>query len=552
MTPSSEIVPNTLFEALEQAASLHGDREFLVFGRRQESETFAGLLTRTNHAAAGLRRLGVGPGERVAIGMSNSVDWVATAFGAAQIGAVLVPISTRLTAREVAHFINLSRPRLLVMDQSVRGRNLETDWVGPLASLVEHQPTVVIRSTDSTRSLGLDFAATLASASDPIQVPTVGDLGNAVALREYPELAGVAAIMSTSGTTAMPKGVILAHRGLLRLALEVGRQQFISPDDRFYSVSPFFHCSGFMHGVLTCLLAGCTLFSTDQYDPDESWDVISQERITVYHGSALPLREMSARKRPELLKHGSTLDRAWFNTSVAERVQLEHDWGARICGLFGLTETGGCSSITTADDSASLRHESAGRPLPGIEIKIVDPVSNHDVAGGQPGEIYVRGWNLMRGYFRDPAATKNALGEDGWLRTGDEGALTGSFLEFRSRSKDIIRVGGENVAPQEIEEVICEYPGVAEAAVVAAADERLMEVPVAFVIPYPGITLDEEALIQYCRQSLASFKVPRQVIITSELPRTDALRKVQKYKLRKFLANGSAGGPASLQPAESS
>jgi acyl-CoA synthetase (AMP-forming)/AMP-acid ligase II len=304
-----------------------------------------------------------------------------------------------------------------------------------------------------------------------------------------------------------------------------------------------------MHGVVTCLLAGCTLFSTGKYDPDESWHVIRRERITVYHGSALPLIEMSARMGPEL-KLGSSLDRCWFVATAAENARLEHDWGARMCGIFGLTETGGCSSLCSAEDPLSLRHTSAGRPLPGIEIKIVARDSNNNVMEGQPGEIRVGGWNLMRGYFRDLPATESALGQDGRLRTGDEGVLTGGFLTYRLRYKDIIRGGGENVVPSEIEDVIAGYPGVAEVDVVAAADDRLTEVPVAFVVAQPGSNLDAAALVQHCRRALASFKVPRQVIITSELPRTDGLRKVQKAKLRELLADGSDDRRALLGPPE--
>lgn len=516
-----------LYDAAAAAAARWGGREFLVMGPRRETLSFAALAARADGFGRMLAALGVRPGDRVGLAMSNSADWAVAAFGVARAGAVAVGISTRLTAREVGHLLSLTEPSLLIMDDEVRGRDLVAEWVAPVRAAREQ--AVLVRSTRAARYADTwDWAFEV--PQDRPAIPPAAALTAAGG-----PFAGVAAILSTSGTTSAPKGVMLTHDGLLRLALACGRRQDLGPAERFLTIAPFFHCSGFMHGLLACLVTGTTMFATVRYDPDEFWHTLVRERATAYHGFIGPLRDLASERRVDL-RAAAAFDRAWYSAPAAEMAALERAWGVKMCEVYGLTETGGNVAICRAGDPVKMRHDSDGRPHEGVEVKIVAPDTGELLPDGRPGEICVRGWNVMRGYIRDPGATAKAIDADGWLHTGDQGVrLDHGFIKFLSRLKDIIRVGGENVSPMEIEEVIVGHPAVSEVAVVAARDPRLGEVPAAFVIVRPGRSVTEADLRAYCRARLASFKVPRDVRFVGAFPRTGATNRVQKIRLREML-----------------
>ncbi len=317
----------------------------------------------------------------------------------------------------------------------------------------------------------------------------------------------------------------------------MAERQDLGPDQRFYTVGPFFHCTGYMHGLLTNLVAGSTLFTSRRYTPDEAWDILSRERINAYHGSIVPLQEIAL--LPQFRKEKiASLTRAWYSAPATEMARLEALLGARMCEVYGLTETAGNVSICHVTDPVEMRHDSDGRPHDGVEVSIIDPHTGQRVPDGSPGELCVRGWNLMLGYFRDPAATSEAIDEHGWLHTGDQAVqLPGGYIKFLSRLKDVIRVGGENLSPLEVEEVLMAHPDIREAAVVAAPHARLDEVPVAFLVPRPGRSPSPEDLDAHCRQRLANFKVPTRFIFVEDLPRSNAVMRVQKAKLREMLAS---------------
>ena len=531
--------PTDLFGVLAEAAARHGDRDYLIVGRRTEVISFAALARRAELFGRVLAAHGVRPGDRVAVWMTNQVDWAVAAYGIARCGAVLVGVNTRLTAREVAHMIGLSRPKLWILEADFLGKVRAVDAVAPiLAELREAgvaPPQVMLRGPAQDGMI--DFVAAQRHAEELPELPPSAELVARSGAGEFPELAGVAAILSTSGTTAAPKGVMLGHASLISLAVAVAQRQQMAPDQRFYSVGPFFHCSGYMHGLLATLVSGCTYFTAQGYRADEAWDVIAGERVHMYHGSIIPLQEIA------LLPHYdparlADFDRAWYSAPAVEMARLEGLLGARQCEVYGLTETGGNVAICCADDPVDMRHDSDGRPHDGIDVLIVDPDAGEQQPEGTPGEIRVRGWNVMHGYFRDPAATAKAIGDDGFLRTGDRGVLLpGGYLKFLSRLKDVIRVGGENLSPLEVEEVLMAHPVVQEAAVVAAPHARLGEVPVAFIVPKPGLPPDVDELRAHCRAQLANFKVPTRFIFLDDLPRSQAVMRVSKARLREMLAD---------------
>lgn len=533
MTPA-----RTLFDQAAHAAARFGDAEFLVVGRRTETLTFRALADQADAFGRMLAAMGVLPGDRVALWMTNQAAWAIAAYGIARCGAVLVAVNTRLSPREVAHMLALTTPRVWLMEHDFLGKTQAAERIAPVLDALRAQgirtPAVLVRSRDGRRTPGTrDWDEALAIPASPLS--PAADLVAQSGGGDHPELGGVAAILSTSGTTAAPKGVMLGHEQLIRLAEAVSARQALRPGERFYSVGPMFHCSGAMHGLLSNLISGSTFYTTQAYDPAEAWDVFAGEGITVYHGFAIPLQEMA--RLPQFDASRLRLDRAWYGAPAAEMARLESLYGARMCELYGLTETGGNTAICWPHDPPDMRHDSDGRPHDGIEVKILDPATSRRQPDGVPGELCIRGWNVMAGYFRDPAATAQAIDSEGWFHTGDMGVqLPDGFIKWLSRLKDMIRVGGENLTPLEVEEILSTHPAVAQVAVVAAPHPRLQEVPVAFVILKQDADVTEAELDRHCRAQLANFKVPVHFAIVPDFPRTDATMRVQKNRLREMAA----------------
>ena len=287
-----------LFDVLAGAAERYGDREFLIVGRRDEVATFRQLCNRADAFGRALAALGVLPGDRVGIWMTNRVDWVVAAYGTARCGAVAVGVNTRLSPREVAHLLTLTRPRIWIVEERFFGKVEAVESIASvLAAFAEGgiaAPTIMVLSDDGRKYAGtIDWNESLKDFAKSAALPPAADLVARMKDGEYKELAGAAVILSTSGTTSAPKGVMLGHEGTIRLACAVAERQDLGPDQRFYTVGPFFHCTGYMHGLLTNLVAGSTLFTSRRYTPEEAWDILSRERIDAYHGSIIPLQEIA-------------------------------------------------------------------------------------------------------------------------------------------------------------------------------------------------------------------------------------------------------------------
>lgn len=540
-------IPTNLFDVLAESARRYGDREFLVIGRRDEVATFNQLAARAELFGRMLWQLGIRPGDRVGLWMTNRVDWAVAAYGAARIGAVIVSINTRLAPREVAHLLTLSEAKLWILEANFLGKIQATDRIDPVLNQMAAAgcpvPQVLVRPVEQETYPGtLGWGQQLERAKDVSELAPARELVARSGKGEFPELADVCVIISTSGTTAAPKGVMLGHRQLTALARACGRRQELTAQDRFYSIGPFFHTSGYMHAILTCLTTGTTLFDTQRFQVDEAMDVMIGEKVTAYHGFIGVLKESVAHPRFRREDYRS-FTRAWYSAPAADMQLLEDAMGAKQCELYGLTETGGNVAMTRTTDPVGMRHDSDGQPHDGLEVAIIDPQTRQPLPEGTSGEIVVRGWNVMHGYFRDPEATHKAIDEGGWLHTGDQGVrLPGGFIKFLSRIKDVIRVGGENLSPMEVEEVVLQHPAVDQVAVVAAPHERLTEVPVAFVVLKQSVCANEGELTAYCKAQLANFKVPTRFIFVASLPRTDATNRIQKQKLRDMLKEMLEGG----------
>ena len=513
-----------------RAARRWGSREALCFkGRRL---TFTDLAAGVDRAAKGLIALGIRPGDKVALWLLNRPEWIEAAFAAMKIGAVLVPINTRLRTEDVAYIADQSDSTALILaersgpiDYLAMVRELAPPAVAPAATRLpklrhivlfgdEPRPDTVAWSAVLSRGAAVDDAS-LAARADAVD----------------PE--DLAFLMYTSGTTGFPKGAMHCHR-IIRNVTERAFRLAITERDVIMMYLPLFHLFAFSEGLLTSMVSGARQVLTEGFDPAESLDLMARERATVLHGFDTHYKElMEAQERDPRdigrIRTGIAAAGMQSSTAIARRARTV--FGPLVSG-FGMSEIGVGVAIGALDSTEEQCCEASGFPAPGYEVRIVDPETGRDQPAEVPGEILARGYTLMRGYYEKPEATAAAIDADGWLHTGDMGLLRADgHLRFMGRYKDMLKIGGENVDPMEVEAFLMAHPAVNLAAVVSLPDARLSEVGVAFVRSEPGQTLTEADVLAHCRGRIASFKIPRRVIFVDDFPMTSS-GKIQKVHLR--------------------
>jgi acyl-CoA synthetase (AMP-forming)/AMP-acid ligase II len=342
-------------------------------------------------------------------------------------------------------------------------------------------------------------------------------------------------ILFTSGTTGRPKGALSTHRQTVVTSRAWVTAVGLVSSDRYLIVNPFFHSFGYKSGWLACLIAGATILPHAVFDADAVLGRIARDRVSVLPGAPTLYQSMlvsPARMTTDLSSLRMAITgAATVPRQLVERMHDELGFKIVLTG-YGLTETSGTVTICAADDSIERVSMTSGRPIPGVELRSVG-LDGNDVPPGAPGEILVRGFNVIKGYLDDPKATAEAIDSDGWFRTGDIGIIDAEgYIRITDRAKDMFIVGGFNCYPAEIEEALLEHPAIAQAAVVGVPDERMGEVAKAFVILRPGAALTAPELIAWSRKTMANYKVPRTVEFVGALP-TTASGKVQRFQLRE-------------------
>lgn len=523
--PSFEDLPASIPGLVLQAAELHGQRLALENGERRIS--YAELPAHMLQVTRALLAAGINKGDRVVIWAPNSVDWVLLAIGLQAAGAVLVPLNTRMKGAEAADVVARSGARLAF----VQGSFLGTDYP---AILNQHRPATLERMIviDAEPQYPGDQALQQFLA-DAEQVPLERALASARSIAPT----DLSDLLFTSGTTGKSKGVMCAHGPSLRAFNEYVRIIGLVPGDRYLIVNPFFHSFGYKAGWLTCLLGGATVLPQPVFDADEVFRRVAEERVTILPGP--PTLYLSMLDHPELAgKDLSSLRVAVTGASTIPPVLIQRIRQELGCSVvttaYGLTECGGLATICDPTDTAEVIAGTSGKPIPGTELAILDP-QGQAVPAGQNGEICLRGFHLMQGYFADPEATHATFNEQGWLRTGDIGSLDEQGnLRITGRLKDMFIVGGFNCYPAEIEAVLSEHPAIAQVAVLGVPDERMGEVGCACVVLRQDEVLDAAALIGWSREHMANYKVPRRVVFFEQLP-TNASNKVDKLLLVRKL-----------------
>jgi fatty-acyl-CoA synthase len=524
--------PQTLYEVVAERAATWGDAEALVTASARLS--YRDLNAAVRRAAKAMHALGVRRGDFVGILMGNDETWVTLFCAAATIGAVTVPINTRFKAAELAFCLKQADVKaLFIADRFLnidflsflRAAEPAIDHALPGAALPLLRHVAVVGSEVPQAAMRLDDVLALGNGvSDGV----LDDL----AAKVRPE--DLLLIQFTSGTTAYPKAVMLTHDNMLRNAFAVGERLGIRRDDRYFNCRPFFHVAGTTLSLLVSLIAGACLVTLPTFEAGAALAMMAKERCTLTSGNDTLFQLMLG--HPSFDPARLCLRGGWAAAGPETIRNIIEKMGARdVCVAYGLSEASPNVVLNDYRDPLELRIAGLAKPHDGVEVRITQRDTGAVLPAGESGEIEVRGWNVMRGYYKNPAETAKTFTPDGWLRTGDIGVLTADGrLRMVGRSKDVFRVGGENVAPAEVEEVLLAHPAVATAQVVGVPDARLGEVGAAFVTLKAEAAATEPELMEFLRTRCANFRVPRHLAIVESFDTIGmtASGKVQKHALR--------------------
>ena len=454
---------------------------------REARFTYGELLAKARSAAGGMQAMGLQRGDHVGILMGNDEHWLALFYGAALIGAVTVPVNTRFKAAEIDFCLRQAQCKALFYVE---------------------------------RFLNIDFGAMVRETGFANAAVGVPD-GRFRPVEVKPE--DLLLIQFTSGTTAYPKGAMLTHDNMLRDAWAAGARIGIRAEDRYFNCRPFFHVAGTTLSALMALVSGACLVTLPTFEAGAALEMMERERCTLLSGNDTIMQMLMG--HADFPRRKLALRGGWAAAGPQTMRAIIDVLGAKhICAAYGLSEASPNVVMSDWRDPEELRVQGLAKPHEGVEVRIKD------------SEIQVRGWNVMKGYCNNPEANAKAFTEDGWLRTGDLGELTADGrLRMIGRLKDVFRVGGENVAPAEVEEVLLAHPAVETAQVVGVPDRRLGEVPCAYVTLKANQGASEEDLISWCKARCANFRVPRYLRIVQDFEAIGmtASGKVQKARLRE-------------------
>ncbi|MFK7920048.1 MAG: AMP-binding protein [Ilumatobacter sp.] len=523
MNPSNTTLP----ELIRWSTRTHGDTLALVDGDRRITYTELGDLI--DQAARALVASGIEPGDVVSMWAPNRWEWVVASLATARAGCVLVPINTRYKGDEAAYVLAAAKVKMLFVANGFLG----TDYV---AALSGHELPDLVEVVDMSAESGaavsgqpitpfVDFMQRGRGSDHAVEVDRRSD---AVGVDD------VNLVMFTSGTTGLPKGVQVRGSAIVRVAVPCVEAYDMQHGDVVVLVTPYFHAFGFNCGIVPALAKGATNVPVSVLDVTAVLELIERERVTMLPGP--PALFQSLLNHPELDSFdvsslrgchtgGATIP-VEMVLAMQQRLGFEH-----IVTAFGMTETSGLAAHTRKGDSPEVIARSSGRAVDDVELRVVDDDLN-DVPSGSAGELLVRGYQVTPGYLNDPEKTAETITADGWLRTGDIAVIDeNGYVDITDRKKDMFIMGGFNVYPAEVERVMLEHPDVGLVAVIGIRDQRMGEVGAAFVVPAPGVTIVESEMIEWCRERMANYKVPRVVHSLDALPMT-ASGKVQKPELR--------------------
>lgn len=539
---SLRIHVTTMGDLLLSAADRQPDKLALVFPEARY--TYQELAARAMRRARSLQALGVKPSDHVGILMHTCPEFVELYFAIALCGAVIVPINARYKSSEIGYVVeNADLVTLITTDAVAEQVNFVERIEGALTDLAQQANPHAVRLAAAPklrnvvlfgRTQRAGFIAEKDFDAMADQVPEISVHKSRLRTR----VRDVALMLYTSGTTANPKGCLITHEAQVRNSIALGRHRYrLTANDSLWSPLPMFHIAAVLP-MLAIFDVGGTYITMGYFDAGVALKMLEEHKVTatypsfvtimqglIYHED-FPKRDLSSIK---LMNSNFAVQ----PPGVAEPIMKAMPNAIQV-GSFGMTEASGTVTTGSPSEPEQQRITRLGRPLPGLELRIIDPESGEDLSVGQKGEVLVRGYSLFEGYYRDAEKTATALDAEGWFHTGDIGSLdaAGTIL-FHGRFKDMLKVGGENVAAAEIEAHLQKHPAVKLAQVVGIPDAKYAEVPAAFVELQPGVTATDAELIEFCRKDISSFKVPRHIRFVTEWPMSSS--KIQKFRLRNQL-----------------
>jgi acyl-CoA synthetase (AMP-forming)/AMP-acid ligase II len=504
-------LPSTIPGLVARAAASFAEREALVDERARL--TFPQLAAQAERAGRALVASGIEPGDRVGIWAPNCTEWVIAALGISAAGAAIVPLNTRFKGAEARYVLERADAKLLFTVTDFLDTNYE--------KLLRAEPELpLLREIIDIRSAAWDEFLTRGAGD--VTLPTVaGD-----------DLFGV---LFTSGTTGNPKGAMLTHSATVRAYDAWSTVVGLRAGDRYLVVNPFFHSFGLNAGIVASLVKGATIIPHAVFDVDAVMKRAAEEQVSMLPGP--PTIYQSILDHPHIAEFDMSSLRlavtgaAPVPVELIRRMRAELGFETIVTG-YGLTEATGIATMCRHDDDPETISTTSGRAIPDVEVRIINE-EGAEVPRGEPGEVVIRGYNIMRGFIHDPEATAEAIDPEGWLHTGDIAVMNErGYVTITDRTKDMFIVGGFNAYPAEIENMINEHPAVAQVAIIGVPDDRMGEVGYAYVIPRLNASITPDELRTWCREKMANYKVPRYFEIVDEVPH-NAGGKVLKYELRE-------------------
>jgi acyl-CoA synthetase (AMP-forming)/AMP-acid ligase II len=531
-------IPRTTLAVLRAAAASHGHRDAIVMGTRRL--TYSALLQEVERYAAALQARGIGYRDHVGLLMPNCVEYLLLFYACAALGARAVHLNSRYKVADLRYVIPDSDSRILITSAKQREFTdfaaLLAEAFPPLRTWSYGKPLALpdAPKLEAVYCLHADGATSWGSESDLFK-RAASRVSDADLHQVRPDDIGL--IMYTSGTTAHPKACMLSQTAIEGAGHAFAERWHITADDRFWDPLPFFHMSTVLP-MSACRAVGATFIAQEHFDARESLREIERERATILFPS-FPTLTNALFESPDFSPRQFATVRLLNNVGPPD---LLRRYAALLpqavhASAYGLTEAGGVIAFSALDDSPELLATTGGKPFNGIEVKIVEPESLADLPIGERGEIWIRGPTNFSGYYKDDAKTREVVMPGGWLRSGDLGALepTG-HIRYLGRIKDMLKVGGENVAAIEIESYLCTHPAVKVAQVIGVPDERLQEVAAAFLELRDGANLTPAEVLAFCHGRIASYKIPRFVYFVNDWPMSAT--KIQKFRLRERVSPG--------------
>lgn len=534
-----ELTDKTLGQFLEKWTAETPDKEFMIYSDRNLRFTYAQFNQRVDHLAKALLHIGMNPGDKLGIFANNVPDWITFMFATAKIGAILVTVNTNYKTHELEYIMKDADISALALVNGFR----DSDYVSMINELVPELKDSQRGYLKSERFpflkniifIGPEKHRGMFNTAELIQLGSQLDDARFLEIKAKTTCDDVVNMQYTSGTTGFPKGVMLTHHNIVNNGFATGECMKYTADDRLCICVPMFHCFGCVLALCAIITHGASLVMVENFDPMVVLASVQKEKCTALYG--VPTMFIAELHHPMF----SMFDLSSLRTGIMAGAPCPIETMNEVMNkmnmkdiiiVYGLTESSPGMTATRTHDAPDIRSTTIGKPYPNVEVKVADPETGEELAPGQHGELCCRGYNVMKGYYKNPEATAKAIDKDGWLHSGDLGMMDEQgYFRVTGRIKDMIIRGGENVYPREIENFLYTCPAIQAVEVVGVPSKKYGEEVGAFIKKKKDVDLLEEDIIDFCRGKIARYKTPKYIFFVDEFPMT-ASGKIQKYKLR--------------------